>query len=64
MTHVSKQEFPPFAVSRQTAAKLYDCSVDHIDDLVDRGQLERIEIGKRRKAITWRSLQKLSGEDA
>jgi hypothetical protein len=61
---IPEQDLPPFAVSRRTAAKLYDCSIDHIDDLVDRGLLELIPLGKRRRAVTWRSLQKLIDREA
>jgi hypothetical protein len=49
----------PFLVSRRTAAKLYDCSIDHIDFLVSSGQLDRVELGARRVGITWRSLKRL-----
>ena len=44
------------AVSRARAADLFDCSIDYIDDLLRSGQLERVQIGKRRLAVTWRSI--------
>lgn len=53
----------PLAVSRETAANLLDCSLDHIDVLSQRGQLERIKIGIRKVAITMRSLKRLVGEE-
>jgi transposase len=59
MTQISEEELPPFAVSRRTAAKLFDVSIDHVDDLIRRGDLEAVCLGKRRKAVTWRSMQKL-----
>ena len=46
-------------VSRDHTAELLDCSPDHIDDLANRGQLERIKIGKRKVAITMRSIERL-----
>jgi hypothetical protein len=59
MTNHSEQNFEPFAVSRRTASKLYDCSIDHIDFLVSSGQLDRVELGARKVGITWQSLKKL-----
>jgi hypothetical protein len=59
MTNHSEQNFEPFAVSRRTAAKTLDCSICHIDDLVDMGQLDRVQLGVRRVGITWRSLKRL-----
>ena len=53
----------PFAVSRQTAALLLDCSTDHIDVLTQRGQLERVQLGVRKVGITMRSLKRLVGEE-
>ena len=38
-------------------------SLDHIDVLSQRGQLERIKIGIRKVAITMRSLKRLVGEE-
>ncbi len=58
------QQPQPFAVSRLTASKLYDCSLDTIDRMVARGELEKVRISTRKVAITWRSLQKLIGEVA
>jgi len=53
----------PFAVSRQTAARLLDCSTDHIDALIQRAQLERVKLGIRKVGITMRSLKRLVGEE-
>jgi hypothetical protein len=53
------QQPQPFAVSRLTASKLFDCSLDTIDRLVARGVLEKVQVGPRKVAVTMRSLQKL-----
>jgi hypothetical protein len=50
------------AVSRAEAARMLCCSVQHIDDLINRGKLKKISIGVRRVAITWSSLTKFVGE--
>jgi hypothetical protein len=54
----------PFAVSRQTAALLLDCSTDHIDVLTQLGHLDRVKLGIRKVGITMRSLKRLIGEVA
>lgn len=57
----SNSPHEPLAVSRKTASELLDCSIDHVDDLVSRGQLELIHIGVRKVAVTWASLKALVG---
>ena len=64
MAQIHDPQHQPFAVSRKTAAELIDCHVDTIDNMVERGELERVKLTKRKVAITWRSLQKLVGEAA
>jgi len=46
------------AVRRKTAAQLLDCSLDHIDDLRERGLIETVRIG-RRALIIYKSLEVL-----
>jgi hypothetical protein len=53
------QELTPFIVSRHKTAKLIDCSVDHVDDLVERGELEKVPTGVRKVGITMRSIKRL-----
>ena len=52
------------AVSQKTAAELLDVCVDTIENMVERGDLERIRLTSRKYGITWRSLQRLVGEAA
>ena len=63
MTHVP-QDLPRVALSRRKTAATLDCSIDHVDDLVNQGLLEKVQIGPRRVAINWRSILKLVGEAA
>jgi hypothetical protein len=53
------QELTPLCVSRHKTAKLIDCSIDHVDDLVERGELEKVATGLRKVAITMRSIKRL-----
>jgi hypothetical protein len=52
------------AVSKKTAAVALDCSIDHIERLIGRGILEKIQIGPRKVAIRWSSLERLIGVEA
>jgi hypothetical protein len=62
MSNLDQQ--PPFAVSKNTAAKLFEVSLDTIERMVARGDLEKIQVSTRKVAITWRSLQKLLPSEA
>jgi hypothetical protein len=55
-----EHKLEPLIVARRTAAKLLDCSICHIDDLTDKGQLERVPLGVRRVGITMESLKRIS----
>ncbi len=56
-----QHKLEPLIVSRLTASRMLDCSVCHIDDLTDKGQLERVPLGVRRVGITMESLKRISG---
>ena len=49
--------------SRARTAILLDCSKDHVDDLVARGDLEKIPLGPKKVGITMRSILKLAQVD-
>ncbi len=59
MPHAEYPEQPQFAVSKRKAAEALDVSIDTIKRKVSCGELEQIQIGPRRVAITMRSLLKL-----
>lgn len=50
-------------VSRKTAAEVLDCSKDHVDDLVRRGDLVKIPLGPKKVGISWPSILKLAQVD-
>jgi orotate phosphoribosyltransferase-like protein len=45
-------------VSKKRAAAALDVSVDTIDRLVARGELESVQVSDRRVGVTWRSILK------
>ena len=55
----SAQNEQCLVVSKKGAAKALDCSVDTVDRLVARGDLERVQLSPRRVGVTWRSMLKL-----
>jgi hypothetical protein len=57
---MAEQKIERFIVTRKTAAKMLDCSICHVDDLTDKGQLERVPLGVRRVGITYKSLKRIS----
>jgi hypothetical protein len=57
-------ELPSLTVSQKRAAQILDVCVDTIENMVARGELERVRVTSRKYGITWRSLQKLVGEAA
>ena len=59
MTQLSSDNLPRLAVSQRTAAEALDVCVDTIENLVSRGQLERVKITGKKWGITWRSLERL-----
>jgi predicted site-specific integrase-resolvase len=48
-------------VSRPHAAKMLDVCVGTIDNWVDAGRLEKIQLSTKRVGITMRSIRKLTG---
>ena len=46
--------------SRQRAATMLDCSVQHIDDLCSAGKLEKVRLGPNRVGIKMPSILKLA----
>ena len=55
---------PRLVVSQREAARLLDCSIDLIETLSERGDLERVRLSERKLGITMRSLEKLAGIEA
>ena len=51
----------PLVVSRQKAAADLGVCLKTIDNMVGRGQLEKVQISDGRVGITWRSLVKRAG---
>ena len=52
----------PLAVSKKRArVELGDISEDTLDRLIAAGKLEKIQVGPRKVAITWRSILQLVG---
>ena len=57
-------ELPRLAISRNEAARQLDVSLDTIDRMVARGELEKIQVSTRKVAITTRSLLRLLPSEA
>jgi hypothetical protein len=57
--HAEKLKLGPVCVSRRQAAHLLSVSTDHVDVLLRKRTLERVQIGERKIAITTRSIDKL-----
>ena len=58
-TPTQNREVPRLVVSQKTAAEMLDVCVDTIENLVKRGQLDRVRITGRKYGIPVSSLQKL-----
>jgi hypothetical protein len=55
----TNEDIERILVSRRKASELIDCSLSHIDDLIERGELTRVAMGARRVGITYASLKTL-----
>jgi len=65
MTQISENpDLPRLVVSQRTAAKALDVCTKTIENMVARGELERVNVTSRKYGITWRSLMKLAGVTA
>lgn len=53
---MSYDEPPRVVLSRKKTAIALDVSEDTVDRLVERGELEAVQISLRRKGITWASI--------
>jgi hypothetical protein len=52
----------PYTYSRKRTAEVLDVHIDTVDNMVERGELERVQLTSRKCGITVRSIERLIGE--
>jgi excisionase family DNA binding protein len=57
----NEQDLEPLVVRIQTAARLLDCSTQHVYNLIAKGELTRVKIGKSAR-IPMSDIRRVAGE--